>query len=132
MNSCKGCLAEFLLACVMGAVALAFAWAVQTQDLAQFGTVQHLASDGTVKENPVCLFGMIGIVAVFIVVAAAMLRRSERKVIEAGDVAEQHGGDPIAPVTKAARSGCASGFALLALLAVCGVLAWIFSVVGGL
>jgi len=117
---CKGCFAELVLGLTMLAVAASFVWATQTQDLTQFGTVTHQAMDGTMKENPICLFGMIGVVGLFVIVAAVMLTRAEKKASD--DVL-------LAPVAKA---GCGKVFAMLAGLFVCGLLTWIFSMVGGL
>jgi len=117
---------------MMLAIMGAFVWANATQDLAQFGTVEHVASDGSVKSNPICLYGMIFATAVGVIIAAAMLGRAERLVIVAGDNAERDGyADPIAPVTRAARSGCGTAFAWLAGLGVVGMVIWIFSVVAG-
>ena len=116
MNSCKGCIGKLLLASAVLAVGVFFVWAQLTQDLEQFGTVQHVR-DGQVKSNPICTLAMIGAsVAMFLAVMVAF-HGAQKEVVKVGARAERHGGDPIAPVTKAARSGCGTAFALLALLA---------------
>lgn len=124
----KGC----CLWWVMVAVLALIVWARISLPLEEFGTVTHVGSDGETHENPIAVFTMIGIVAVMIVVTSVMLTRAEKKVIEAGDVAESQGGDPLPGVTKTAKAGCGTGLAMLAVLFVCSLLGWIFSMVGGL
>jgi len=83
---------------------------------------------------PICLYGMMVVVATGLVVVASKVRQSEKGVILAGDVAERDGyADPIAPVTKAVRRGCGTGLVMLAFLAVAGIMVWVGSAtIGGL
>lgn len=107
---------------VILAIGALFAQANATVDLAQFGTVTHERA-GETHENPIALFAMIGIVAVMIFVTAVMLARAEKKA------AEKSAPDDIL-VSSVAKAGCGTGLGMLAVLATCGLLAWIFAMVG--
>ena len=104
---------------VMLAVGALFVWANATVELSQFGTVQHVGRDGTVKTNPTAILVMIAATAVGIVIVAAMLTRAEKKAQD--DIL-------LAPVAKA---GCGTGLAMLAVLGVCGLLGTIAAMMGG-
>lgn len=119
MNGCKGCVGEsFLGMGFLVAMAAFVTWSMTTPG----GLGQGV------------YVGAMGVTFVCLVVVAIMIQRAQKGVIEAGNVAEQHSGDPIAPVTRTAGSGCGMGLAMLAMLAVlatAGVLVWILSMVGG-
>ncbi len=123
----KSCCLWWVIALIM----VAFVVTAVIVDLDQFGTVQHLSSDGTVKENSIVALAMIVILCGCVVVVSVMLARAEKKVIKAGARAESQGGDPIAPVTQTARSGCGTGLAMLAVLAVASILTALFSLLTG-